>query len=181
MERLERKQCRPSITQTANLERLPRVPASFFTSIITPRPPPTRLSPRPTHRPAPDTSHRRFINYGFCWLFLLLPCRRIRQHSSCHPRGAAQLGQGSSWDAFPASWGAPTPPLRWRWDGGGRDAGLCNMMQGSKAGVCEGRLFPFMKGSDLLSDLHPTETKCQYCWTYLAPPEVQSYSEQCLV
>lgn len=96
MERLEGKQCRPSITQTANLERLPHVPASFFTSIITPRPPPTRLSPHPTHRPAPDTNHRRFINYGFCLLCLLLPCRRIQQHRSCHPRGAAQLGQGSS-------------------------------------------------------------------------------------
>lgn len=55
-----------------------------------------------------------------------------------------------------------------------------NALQGREVGVCEGRLFPFMKGSDLLLDLHPTETKCQYCWTYLTPPEVQSYSERCL-
>lgn len=58
-----------------------------------------------------------------------------------------------------------TSQQRSRWDGGRRDAGLYvrHVSQRSKVGAREGRPFPFMKGSDLLLDLHPTETKCQYC------------------
>lgn len=38
----------------------------------------------------------------------------------------------------------------WRWDEGGRDAALyiCPERRRSNVGACEGRLLPFMKGSD---------------------------------
>lgn len=107
---------------------------------------------------------------------------RIKWHNFCDPCRALQ----GSWSSFlpflHPTWEAATSQQRSRWDGGRRDVGLYirHVRRRSEVEACKGRPFPFMKDSDLLSDLHPTETKCQYCWTYLAPPEAQSYSELCL-
>lgn len=110
---------------------------------------------------------------------------RIKRHNFCDPHRVAWPGKGSFRAFLPflhPTWEAATSQQRSRWDGSRRDAGLYihHVRRRSKVGEHEGRPFPFMKGSDLLSDLHPTETKCQYCWTYLAPPKAQSYSERCL-
>lgn len=74
---------------------------------------------------------------------------------------------------------APYPAeVGWRWEGCSslhlprERKKRCRGIWGKTASIHEGLRF--------LLDLHPTETKCQYCWTYLAPPKVQSYSEQCL-
>lgn len=76
-------------------------------------------------------------------------------------------------------WPAPSPmEVGWRWEGcsslhlSWETQKQCRGMWGKTASIHEGLRF--------LLDLHPTERKCQYCWTYLAPPKVQSYSEQCL-
>lgn len=101
---------------------------------------------------------------------------RIKLHNFSDPCRVAWLGKGSlrvfllflylTWEEATRQW-------RLRQDGGRRDAGLyiCHVRQRSKVGACEARQFPFMKALDLLSDLRPTESKCQYFSTYLAPPK----------
>lgn len=97
---------------------------------------------------------------------------RIKWHNFCDPCRMAWLGEGNLRACLPflhPTWEAATSQWRLRWDGGRRDVGLYihHVRWRSKAGARKGRLFPFMNSSDLLLDLHPTETKCQYCWTYL--------------
>lgn len=73
---------------------------------------------------------------------------------------------------------APCPiEVGWRWEGCSslhlpwdREK-QCRGIWGKSASIHDGLRF--------LLDLHPTEIKCQYCWTYLAIPKAQTYSEQC--
>lgn len=101
---------------------------------------------------------------------------RIKLHNFSDPCRVAWLGKGGL-RAFllflHLTWEAATPQWRLRQDWGRRDAGLymCHVRQRNKVGACEGRQLPFMKGLDLLSDLRPTESKCWYFSTYLAPPK----------
>lgn len=75
------------------------------------------------------------------------------------------------------------PPVSGGWGGmevGGMWVFTSAVWERSKTGACKGRVLPLRKGSNLLSDLHPIETKSQYCWTHLAPHKAQSCSKQCL-
>lgn len=105
---------------------------------------------------------------------------RIKWYNFCDLRRAAWPGKGSlSFPAFPSpERGSDQLHVPFRWEGCSSLHLPCKREKQSR-GIW-GKTASIHEGLRFLLDLHPTETKCQYCWTYLAPPKAQSYSKQCL-